>query len=157
MGRLSNLRYSIKYRLWVVMTTLAMVFGNSAVFQLQAVQAQPAEAPLAVTSVVTLDVISARTEPRALGGAGVNQGDGIDTYKFIINVDNTGTTEQRSPAEGCSPATAGYPDTCNWTSMGVPGSSPIYTQGTQDDIAGGLTLPDGRYLVSVLALSLIHI
>ncbi len=153
MGRFSyKTRYSFKYRLWVVMATLAMVFGNTAVLQPQVVLAQPAAAPQAVLSnTVTLSVISARTEPRALGGAGVTKGDAITEYKYIINVDNTGTTEQRSPADGCSPSDPLYPSSCNWTSMGIAGSSPIYTQGNQDDFAGGMTLPNGRYLISVLA------
>ena len=79
----------------------------------------------------------------------------VATYKYIINVDNTGTTEQRSPqpGTGCSPEDAGYPDSCKWTSIaGAPASSPIYTQGDQADFATGLAnVPDGRYLISVLA------
>ncbi|TAK64137.1 IPT/TIG domain-containing protein [Methylobacter sp.] len=82
----------------------------------------------------------------------------IPDYKYIINIDNTGTTEQRSPADGCSPANPAYPGTvsdpgrpCNWVSItGVPGSSPIYTQGDQSDI-GTVNLPPGKYLISVLA------
>ncbi|MCB9445415.1 MAG: hypothetical protein H6669_14405, partial [Ardenticatenaceae bacterium] len=107
-------------------------------------------------SFLSLNVISARTEPRAFGGAGVNQGDAVTQFKYIINVDNTGTTDQRSPSDGCSPSDPDYPASCLWTSVaGVPSSSPIYTQGTQDDFNGvsgsGLNLPDGRYLISVLA------
>jgi hypothetical protein len=83
----------------------------------------------------------------------------IGTYKYLINVDNTGTTTQRpDPVTGalpvdCTPAAGGYPASCAWTSIaGVPGSAPIYTQGTQADFASGLVrLPSGRYLVSVLA------
>ncbi len=62
-------------------------------------------------------------------------------FKFIINVDNTGTTEQRSPSDGCSPETAGYPDTCHWTSMGIDSQSPIFTQGDRADFAAGLGHP----------------
>ena len=73
-------------------------------------------------------------------------------FKYIINVDNTGTTDQRSPSDGCSPADPGYPGSCNWTSMGTNSSSPILTQGDQSDFGGaGLDVPDGRYLISVLA------
>ncbi|MGA8891256.1 MAG: IPT/TIG domain-containing protein [Anaeromyxobacteraceae bacterium] len=83
----------------------------------------------------------------------------ITTYRYILNVDNTGTTTQRrDPISGalpvaCTPADPAYPLACKWTSIaGVPGSSPIYTQGTEADFAaGGLVLPAGRYLVSVLA------
>ncbi|MCB9419941.1 MAG: IPT/TIG domain-containing protein [Ardenticatenaceae bacterium] len=109
---------------------------------------------------VNLQVVSARTEPRALGGTGVFAGDPVTDFKYIINVDNTGTTEQRSPADGCSPeyvpapGQPGYPESCHWVSIaGVPGSSPIYTQGNQSDFAGGtgVALEPGRYLISVMA------
>ncbi|MFL7869628.1 MAG: hypothetical protein AB8I58_12415, partial [Anaerolineales bacterium] len=76
----------------------------------------------------------------------------ITTFNYIINIDNTGTTEQRNPAQGCSPADANYPDSCHWVSVaGRANNSPILTQGDQRDFAGGLNLPDGRYLISVLA------
>ena len=109
----------------------------------------------AATNTLTLEVISARTEPRAFAGAGVVKGAPIDTFKYIINEDNTGTTAQRSPApgSGCSTADPGYPDSCLWPSIQeVPhATSPIIAQGDQADFAGGLTLPNGRYLISVLA------
>ncbi len=119
-----------------------------------ALPALPAQA--ATTSELTLQVVSARTEPRALDGAGVTKGDAVDTFRYIINVDNTGTTEQRSPAPGtgCSADDPGYPASCTWPSISeVPHASPIYTQGDQGDLTGGqsLDLPDGRYLISVLA------
>ncbi|MCA9919426.1 MAG: hypothetical protein KC445_15815, partial [Anaerolineales bacterium] len=108
---------------------------------------------LAQTNTVTLQVVSARTESQAFDGVGVTQGDPITEYKYIINIDNTGTTTQRSPADGCSPAEGvDYPASCEWTSVaGIASSSPIYTQGDQDDFAAGMSLPDGRYLISVLA------
>jgi len=107
----------------------------------------------AATNSLSLSVISARTEPRAFGGVGVIKGATIPDYKYIINIDNTGTTTQRSPADGCSPAAgAEYPASCEWTSIaGIAGSSPIYTQGDQSDFATSMNLPDGRYLISVLA------
>ena len=37
------------------------------------------------------------------------------------------------------------------TIAGVPGSAPIWQQGDQADFANGLTLPDGRYVISVMA------
>ena len=82
-------------------------------------------------------------------------GAAISSFKFLVNVDNTGTTEQRSPAPGtgCNYQDAGYPDTCHWTSIaGAASSSPVYTQGTNANVSGALAnVPDGRYLVSVLA------
>lgn len=78
-------------------------------------------------------------------------GSAVTTFRYIINLDNTGTTDQRTPDDGCSPESEGYPDSCGWTSMGIASSSPVVTQGNQDDFAAGFTLPDGRYLISVLA------
>ena len=46
---------------------------------------QPPAAQSAPTDLLTLTVTSARTEPRAFGGAGVTEGDAVDTYKFLIN------------------------------------------------------------------------
>lgn len=110
-----------------------------------------APAAQAATTVLDLKVVSARSEIHAPGGP-VTKGQAITDFKFLINVDNTGTTEQRTPADGCSPASAGYPESCNWPSVAeTPHASPIYTHGTSADLAGGLDLPDGRYLISVLA------
>ena len=113
----------------------------------------------AATNTLSVQVISARTEPDHPGGP-VSQGDSISQYKFIINVDNTGDPIQpRYP--DCYPyldppnntvVNTAYPDSCDWPSIrAVPGSAPIFTQGTQDDIAAGIDLPDGKYLISVLA------
>jgi len=122
---------------------LAMVVSTLAVLPVERAQAQ--------TNDLTLSVVSARTEP----AVPVSIGDPVGDYEYIINIDDTGTTGQRSPADACNPGAAGYPDSCNWTSIaGVPsGSSPIYTQGNQDDFALGapLNLPNGDYLISVLA------
>ncbi|MDT4947296.1 MAG: hypothetical protein QOH14_4029, partial [Pseudonocardiales bacterium] len=109
----------------------------------------------ASTTDIRLAVTSARTEPRALGGAGVTQGDAVTAYKWMINLDNTGTTEQRSPSDGCTPASAGYPDSCHWSSIaGLRSSSPIMAQGDETTLSETVAftdLPTGRYLISVLA------
>lgn len=112
-----------------------------------------ATAAAAATSTLDVSVTSARTEPRAFGGTGVSKGDAVTAFSYIINVDETGTTDQRSaaPGSGCSALDAGYPSSCRWQSITEPsGWAPIYTQGTQDDLplAG---LPDGRYLISITA------
>lgn len=109
----------------------------------------------AQAATVTLKVVSARTEPAWPGAAGgVAKGAPVPAYKYIINIDNTGTTTQRSPAPGtgCNASDPGYPDSCFWTSIaGAQGHSPIYTQGDQADFTNGMAIPDGRYLISVLA------
>lgn len=42
----------------------------------------------------------------------------ITQFKYLINEDNTGTTEQRTPANGCSPSSPSYSGSCNWVSAG---------------------------------------
>ncbi len=112
----------------------------------------PPAAQSAPTDLLTLDVTSARTEPRAFSGAGVTQGDAVDTYTFLINADTTGATDQKTPTGACSPAAADYPNSCDWTSLNAPSdSAPIVAQGDQDTLAAGLHLADGKYLISVLA------
>jgi hypothetical protein len=136
--------------LWmrIVVAVTAMVMP---IALLVAPAPQPAQA--ATTSTLSLNVISARTEPRAFAGAGVTKGAAIPNFTYMINEDNTGSTGQRSPApgSGCSALDPGYPGTCLWPSIKEPsGWSPIYTQGDQSDFP--LTgLPDGRYLISVIA------
>ncbi len=113
----------------------------------------------AATHVTGLSVRAARSEPRAFGGAGVTRGALVTTFKYLVSVDNTGQTFQRpafpsltDPPPDCSPAGAGYPASCAWTSIaGAPSYSPIYTQGDQSDFPLGFDLPPGRYLISVLA------
>jgi hypothetical protein len=105
----------------------------------------------AQTNTLQLNVISARSEPDAPGGP-VLKGDPVTEYKYLINVDNTGDPTQPYDA-GCSPYNAGYPDTCDWPSIReLPGAAPIYTQGDQSDFGAGITLPDGKYLISVMAM-----
>ncbi|HQR26823.1 MAG TPA: SdrD B-like domain-containing protein [Nocardioides sp.] len=130
-----------------------------AVVPVAAVVALPAvEASAAPTNTLTVQVVSARTEPRAFAGAGVSQGDPVSSFKFLINQDNTGATNVRSATGVCSPSydpppgEPGYPRSCPWTSINAdPDAAPIVAQGDQDTLATGLDLPDGKYLISVLA------
>jgi uncharacterized repeat protein (TIGR01451 family) len=136
-----------------------MVAGLMTQLPMQAAQAAP-------TNTLKIDVVSARTEPWAPDGSGsapVTEGDDVPSYRWIINVDNTATTEQRNaePGSGCSALDPGYPDSCNWLSTaGIPSSSPVaqdvdgnWAIGTDADLNDlqGLDLPNGRYLISVLA------
>ena len=58
--------------------------GIVAIVSAAALVATPiAEAVAAPTNALTVQVVSARTEPRAFGGAGVSSGDAVDTFKFI--------------------------------------------------------------------------
>jgi hypothetical protein len=97
---------------------------------------------------VLLRVESARTEPKA----GVEKGDLITEYKFMINVDNTGDPFNEA---GCDPyLDEDYPDNCDLPGIRtVPAWAPIYTQGNQDDLneVDPVWLPPGKYLISVTA------
>lgn len=111
------------------------------------------QARAATSRTLTVQVQSARTEPRALGGVGVHEGDSVTSYKFLINEDNTGSTAQRAPTGDCAAAATDYPAHCDWPSIReLPHTTaPIVAQGTEADLADGLDLPDGKYLISVLA------
>lgn len=101
-----------KRPLWqrIVNGATALVMPVAMLVVLPALPAQAAT----TTSDLTVTVSSARTEPRfSTGGVvtGVVQGAPIAKFKYILNVDTTGTTDQRSPAvgSGCSALDPGYP------------------------------------------------
>ncbi len=137
----------------LAVTTVAVVVGTPAL--LPVLTATPAQA--ATTNAVSVKVVSARTEPHHPGGA-VSKGDAVTDYRYMISVDNSGTSDPAGapePGSGCSADDPGYPADCTWPSiLQDPGAAPIYRQGTAADFADGtktLDLPDGRYLISVLA------
>jgi hypothetical protein len=129
---------------------------------------QVATAPKAAAAsgpaAIKLHVQSARTVNPAAGF--VHEGDPVDTYKWIINKDDTGNpgTVTDQGTQNCLPATAGagvgstdpnYADTCQWPSTRVTsGFAPIVAQGDQTDLNGSKSLadiPEGKYLISVTA------
>ncbi|MBM6400016.1 IPT/TIG domain-containing protein [Phycicoccus sp. MQZ13P-5] len=117
------------------------------------VLAAPAQAD--PTNTVSVRVTSARTEPHAPGGA-VTAGQPVGDFRYMINVDDTGTSDPvgaPEPGSGCSAEDPGYPSECTWASLHEVTGAPIQRQGTSEDFANGATidLPDGRYLISVLA------
>ena len=85
---------------------------------------------LAVASTVALAAASpARAQNRTVNLQVVSAGPGatpIAQYRYLVNVDNTGTTAQRVAGRRVhARASPGYPASCRWTSIaGVPGSSP---------------------------------
>mgnify|MGYP001327310748 CR=1 FL=1 len=135
----------------VVQLCIVFMMILSPLASLQPAPVQAAPAAQAPTNTFSLRVVSARTEPNAPGGP-VTAGDVITEFQYLINEDNTGDPLQLRE-DGCTPADANYPVNCNWPSLReVPGAAPIMTQGDQSDFAnGGFDLPDGRYLVSVMA------
>lgn len=123
---------------------------------------QPASpaAPAETTNTINLQVTAARDEPNADIGP-VTRGDPITEFKWQIVVDNVGDPFEdnpdcypyinNDPDQGQNP---NYPGTCDWPGLRtVPGYAPVFTQGNQDDLneLASLTLPDGRYLISVTA------
>ena len=139
-----------------VLVLVAMqVFAPVAQAAPAAPAAAPAAAPSAPTSTINLHAFAARSEPDADIGP-VTEGQAVSVYKWMINEDNTGSNAQRNPntGSGCSPADAGYPDSCKWTSIAsLRSSAPVVAQGDETTLDGntGITLPAGRYLISVLA------
>lgn len=136
-------RFRIWYHLFLGVTILASALGGPASFTTSAKAEALTVPPAAPTNHLTLNVVD------------VANSAAIGEYKYLINVDNTGDPFQPRNA-GCSPDDPGYPDSCDWPSIrAVPGAAPIFTQGNQDDFNGavlnGLDLPDGKYLVTVLA------
>ncbi|WP_413785721.1 hypothetical protein [Intrasporangium zincisolvens] len=109
----------------------------------------------AATNDVHVQLHAARTEAHA--NPPVTEGDAVTDFRYMINVDNSGKSDPAGgpqPGSGCSAEDPGYPAGCTWPSiLEDPGAAPIYRQGTSADFAGGasLTLPDGNYLVTVLA------
>ena len=122
----------------------------------------PVESALADTNDLTLRVESARTQEQfnASGASTgtVHEGDPITAYSWMINEDNTGTTEQRAGDPQCSPQDPNYAtgaNECAWASIaGLATSAPIYASGDEGDLdldTALSDLPQGRYLISVLA------
>jgi uncharacterized repeat protein (TIGR01451 family) len=149
-------------RLAAVLATAAFI--ASTLTSLVPIVAVAPVAKAASTNTVTLAVVSARTEPRALGGDGVAEGQAVDHYKWMINLDNTGTnvTRDAKPGSACSAwidaahtqPNPAYPTSCSWSSVaGLASSAPVMAQGDETTLNGatGITLPDGKYLISVLA------
>lgn len=112
----------------------------------------------ALTSSVSFDV---RTSRDSLAPGGPSAGDPIDEWQYMINVDNTGDPYD-DPADCEADSTGAFPtnwpDDCGWPSMqSFTAGAPIYTQGDSTDFApgglfaGGLDMPDGKYLISVIA------
>ena len=103
----------MRQKFFIVMLTLLAVIV-AAVAPALPIAVPRVAAQTATTSTLTLSVISARTEANAPGGP-VVRGDPIPTFKYIINVDNTGDPTQARSA-GCSPdyvpppGQPGYPD-----------------------------------------------
>src|SRR5690349_18099311 len=111
---------------------------------------------------ITLHVQAARSVGSAAGL--VHKGDTVDSYKWIINRDDTGDpgTAAHPLTDQCLPSTAAggssnpdFADSCPWPSTrNTSGFAPIVAQGDQSDLDDSVALdglPVGKYLISVTA------
>jgi len=113
---------------------------------------------------VTFDVRSAYASLVAppFRDTAVAENDPVLTFKWQINEDSIG--DPTFDAAKCLPPNAangntpdagsgGYPAACTWPSVrAIDGHSDVVANGDQGDIPdGGLTLPNGKYLVSITA------
>ena len=160
-----NKRKNLIWRVLSIWMILVMALPLQSALSFSLVQAKPATAVQAqapMVSTLSLAVFDATTMWTISDNDPNTNPTPVTSFKYMINEDNTGTTEQRSsaPGTGCNAGDPGYPTSCNWVSIaGVKGSSPIFTQGDQSDFPGGVLtsngaavqLPAGRYLISVLA------
>lgn len=150
--------------------------SEPAVSSPQAEVAAPAQQAVILTSNIQLRVESARTESNWDGGGEITIGTEVTEYKWLISVDNTGDPFDAGAGISYDPATGGtyvpdpncipydvndptkttpnpnYTQGCEWPGIRVvPGWAPIYASGDQNDIAAGLSLDPGKYLISIVA------
>ncbi|RPI88032.1 MAG: hypothetical protein EHM41_02845 [Chloroflexi bacterium] len=142
----------------------------------QAEVAASAQQAVMLTSNIQLRVESARTESNWDGGGEITIGTEVTEYKWLISVDNTGDPFDAGDGISYDPASGGdyvpdpnclpydindpsrtipnpnYTQGCEWPGLRtVPGWAPIYASGDQTDIAAGLSLDPGKYLISIVA------
>jgi hypothetical protein len=151
----------------VVMAVLMQLLVPFALGKSTSAQAATADpvAPAALTAPgsITLHVQSDRSISSAPDV--VHKGDAITSYKWLINVDDTGNpgTVTNQGTDKCLPASAGagsssdpnFADTCQWPSIRkTSGVAPIVAQGDQSDLNDSKALsnlPAGKYLISLTA------
>ncbi len=133
---------------WSVSASPVSALGGSVSFDVEVAYDSPAKAPFRDTAVF--------------------KGDPITEFTWLINEDSTGdptfdpskclptsAQDAKTPTAGTAyPGPLGevYPALCTWPSVrAINGHSKIVANGDQTDIAAGVTLPNGKYLVSVIA------
>ena len=120
---------------------------------------------------VSFEVLAAYSSPpqEPFRDFAVTEGAPVGDFKWLINEDSIGDVTfdpskcLPTSAQDANTPTAGtaypgpngevYPDLCTWPSVrAIDGHSKIVASGDQGDIpSGGLTLPNGKYLVSVMS------
>jgi hypothetical protein len=141
------------------MVGVLAIVASIAVAQPAAAAVQPAPAAIAPTSQVTLDVLTAY-DSKAKNGPKRN--DAVVTYKWLLNLDNTGDPHGAQSDLYCHPSSniakgaatppgtlgtnyvitnQGYPEGCEWSSIRYAVASPVLSEGTQADWSPKLPLP----------------
>jgi SdrD B-like protein len=144
-------------RLVVVASALALLSAllPTAVIPAGALSARPSQAAPAALTAPTKTIKLAVVERDAQGKLTATN---VAAYKWLISVDDTGNP--RDTATNCFPASNGaYPTGCDWPSVhnftgGAGGLENLVTTGDEtelNDDGANLILPDGRYLISVMA------
>ena len=96
-------------------------------------------APVIATSSVNLQVQSSTT---SIAAHGPKKLDPITTYKWLINLDNTGNPGAGKESPLCHPSTnPSYPAGCYWPSIRYAIASPALSEGTQQDWSTTTPLP----------------
>ena len=160
---------TVSKRAWVTglvigLTSLALPVLTTSVADV-AGAAVPTAAVLAAPAQpggITLSVVSARSV--APGAGFVHAQDPVDTYKWLVNRDDTGDpgTSAAPGTQSCLPPGAeggstdpDFADSCPWPSIRkTSGFAPIVAQGDQSDLNRTQALSGlepGKYLISVTA------
>ena len=154
----------VRVRLTSIVTVLAMV-----VTLLPALAIVTAPAAQAATNALTINAVNARTVGDLLAGQPITHAYATATdpnpppvpanYKWLITSDDVG--DPNDAIADCVPGAGAVdpakPGNCQWPSIrGTSGNVPIIAQGDstvtgQDLRSTALTLPNGKYLISILA------
>ena len=125
--------------LFVIAATIALPMqpiataGAGALTTAQSAVAAAAAAPVPTTSSIKLQVQSSRDSLSTRPGA-PKALQNIRTYKWLINLDNTGSSGNGKDDPACHPSTnTNYPTGCYWPSIRYAVASPAITEGTQSD------------------------
>jgi hypothetical protein len=146
---------------------LSMLLSYAVAQPAYAAQPQP---PVSATNAVTLNVLTA---VNSIAPAGPRQGAPVKSYRWLLNLDNTGDPYGLAGALYCHPSSNiatgatppaggivnvtyvvtqnGYPQGCEWPSIRYAVASPALSEGTQADWNPTLPLPAGGTFGSATA------
>jgi hypothetical protein len=141
-------------RLTALLVPFVLIAGN--LLTATAAQAGLVKSPrvhaAVMTNSITLKVASSRD---SIATHGPKAGAAITTYKWLLNLDNTGNPGQsdlpNSDSTACHPSTdPAYPANCAWPSIHTASSSPVLSQGNESDWNLTKALPNGTAVNGVI-------